>query len=199
MDSRRGDAPSVRTAPYRRDRPIADRRSPAGRRPVDIRESHMTDNDLNRTDDNRPLDENVDPGAGHDEHGNEARGAGAGARAGAGVGMAVGGPPGAVIGGAIGAVGGAVAGEASEGNDEAGAGAGGLAGGLAGAAVGGAIAGPPGAVVGGAVGAALISGLAIYLNGFAVKQLPDAAVYTTLKNAVAAVILIAAAGLDPDP
>ena len=44
-----------------------------------------------------------------------------------------------------------------------------------------------------AFGAALISGLAIYLNGFAVKQLPDAAVYTTLKNAVAAVILIAAA------
>ena len=44
-----------------------------------------------------------------------------------------------------------------------------------------------------AIGAALISGLAIYLNAFAVKQLPDAAVYTTLKNAVAAAILIAAA------
>jgi drug/metabolite transporter (DMT)-like permease len=44
-----------------------------------------------------------------------------------------------------------------------------------------------------AFSAALISGLAIYLNGFAVKQLPDAAVYTTLKNAVAAIILIAAA------
>jgi drug/metabolite transporter (DMT)-like permease len=44
-----------------------------------------------------------------------------------------------------------------------------------------------------AFGTALISGLAIYLNGFAVKQLPDAAVYTTLKNAVAAVILIVAA------
>jgi len=44
-----------------------------------------------------------------------------------------------------------------------------------------------------AVGAALISGLAIYLNGFAVKQLPDAAVYTTLKNAVAAIVLVAAA------
>ena len=41
-----------------------------------------------------------------------------------------------------------------------------------------------------AVGAALISGLAIYLNAFAVKQLPDAAVYTTLKNAVAATFLI---------
>jgi drug/metabolite transporter (DMT)-like permease len=44
-----------------------------------------------------------------------------------------------------------------------------------------------------AFGAALISGLAIYLNGFAVKQLPDAALYTTLKNAVAAGVLIAAA------
>ena len=44
-----------------------------------------------------------------------------------------------------------------------------------------------------AVGAALISGVAIYLNAFAVKQLPDAAVYTTLKNAVAAVVLMAAA------
>jgi drug/metabolite transporter (DMT)-like permease len=42
-----------------------------------------------------------------------------------------------------------------------------------------------------AIGAALISGLAIYFNAFAVKQLPDAAVYTTLKNAVAAVVLIA--------
>ena len=42
-----------------------------------------------------------------------------------------------------------------------------------------------------AIGAALISGLAIYLNAFAVKQLPDAAVYTTLKNAVAAVVLVA--------
>ena len=44
-----------------------------------------------------------------------------------------------------------------------------------------------------AVGAALISGVAIYLNAFAVKQLPDAAVYTTLKNAVAALVLIGAA------
>jgi drug/metabolite transporter (DMT)-like permease len=44
-----------------------------------------------------------------------------------------------------------------------------------------------------AVGAALISGLAIYLNAFAVKQLPDAAVYTTLKNAVAAFVLVGAA------
>jgi drug/metabolite transporter (DMT)-like permease len=43
-----------------------------------------------------------------------------------------------------------------------------------------------------AIGAALISGLAIYLNAFAVKQVPDAAVFTSLKNAVAAVVLIAA-------
>ena len=45
--------------------------------------------------------------------------------------------------------------------------------------------------IGLAIGAALISGLAVYLNAFAVKQLPDAAVYTTLKNGVAAAILIA--------
>jgi drug/metabolite transporter (DMT)-like permease len=44
--------------------------------------------------------------------------------------------------------------------------------------------------IGLAFGAALVSGLAIYLNAFAVKQVPDAAVYTTLKNAVAAVVLI---------
>jgi drug/metabolite transporter (DMT)-like permease len=37
---------------------------------------------------------------------------------------------------------------------------------------------------------ALISGVSIYVNGFAVKQLPDAAVYTTVKNGVAAAILI---------
>jgi len=40
---------------------------------------------------------------------------------------------------------------------------------------------------------AVISGVSIFVNGFAVKQLPDAAVYTTLKNGVAAVILIALA------
>jgi drug/metabolite transporter (DMT)-like permease len=47
--------------------------------------------------------------------------------------------------------------------------------------------------VGLAIGAALISGLAIYLNAFAVKQVPDPAVYTTLKNGVAALLLIAVA------
>ena len=41
-----------------------------------------------------------------------------------------------------------------------------------------------------AVGAALISGLAIYLNASAVKALPDAAVFTTMKNAVAAALLL---------
>ena len=147
----RGDEARPRPgSPYRRRRSTVDRR-PRRSRPED-RERTMSHHDLN--DPNRPLDANVDPGAGTDEHGREAVGAGAGALGGAAVGMAVGGPPGAVVGGAIGAVGGAVAGESTEGDDEAGAGAGGLAGGLAGAAVGGAVAGPPGAVVGGAVGAA---------------------------------------------
>ena len=41
-----------------------------------------------------------------------------------------------------------------------------------------------------AVVAACISGLAIWLNGFAVKQVPDAALYTTLKNGVAAAVLL---------
>lgn len=41
--------------------------------------------------------------------------------------------------------------------------------------------------------AACISGLAVWLNGFAVKQVPDAAVYTTLKNVIAAVVLLTAA------
>jgi drug/metabolite transporter (DMT)-like permease len=44
-----------------------------------------------------------------------------------------------------------------------------------------------------AVVAACISGLAIWLNAFAVKQVPDAAVYTTLKNGVAAAVLLALA------
>jgi drug/metabolite transporter (DMT)-like permease len=44
-----------------------------------------------------------------------------------------------------------------------------------------------------AFGTALISGLAVYLNSFAVKQVPDAAVFTTAKNGVAAVVLVALA------
>ena len=46
--------------------------------------------------------------------------------------------------------------------------------------------------IGLAFAAAAISGLAIYVNAFAVKQLPDAAVYTTLKNGVAGLILLSA-------
>jgi drug/metabolite transporter (DMT)-like permease len=46
-----------------------------------------------------------------------------------------------------------------------------------------------------AVATALISGLSIYVNAFAVKQLPDPAVYTTLKNGVAAVLLIGFAAM----
>lgn len=44
--------------------------------------------------------------------------------------------------------------------------------------------------VGLALATALISGVSVYLNAFGVKQVPDAAVYTTLKNAVAAAILL---------
>lgn len=44
-----------------------------------------------------------------------------------------------------------------------------------------------------AVATALISGVSIFVNAIAVKQLPDAAVYTTLKNGVAAVLLVALA------
>lgn len=42
-----------------------------------------------------------------------------------------------------------------------------------------------------AIATALISGFSVYVNAFAVKQLPDAAVYTTLKNGVAAIVLLA--------
>jgi drug/metabolite transporter (DMT)-like permease len=47
--------------------------------------------------------------------------------------------------------------------------------------------------VGLALATALISGLAVYLNSFGVRAVPDPAVYTTAKNAVAAAILVAAA------
>lgn len=46
-----------------------------------------------------------------------------------------------------------------------------------------------------AVATAVISGVAVWLNAFAVKQVPDPAVYTTLKNLVAALILIGGASL----
>jgi drug/metabolite transporter (DMT)-like permease len=41
---------------------------------------------------------------------------------------------------------------------------------------------------------ALISGVAIYLNAFAVKQVPDAAVYTTLRVGLAALVVALLAG-----
>jgi drug/metabolite transporter (DMT)-like permease len=41
-----------------------------------------------------------------------------------------------------------------------------------------------------ATGTALISGLAVYVNAFGVRQVPDAVVYTTAKNGVAALLLI---------
>lgn len=37
---------------------------------------------------------------------------------------------------------------------------------------------------------ALISGVSVFVNSYGVKQVPDAAVYTTLKNGVAAVLLV---------
>jgi drug/metabolite transporter (DMT)-like permease len=44
-----------------------------------------------------------------------------------------------------------------------------------------------------AVATAVISGISIFVNGFAVKQLPDPAVFTTLKNGLAGGLLIAIA------
>jgi drug/metabolite transporter (DMT)-like permease len=44
-----------------------------------------------------------------------------------------------------------------------------------------------------ACGTAAISGLSVYLNSFGVKLVPDAAVYTTAKNGVAAIILVSLA------
>lgn len=41
---------------------------------------------------------------------------------------------------------------------------------------------------------ALISGVAVFVNAYGVKQVPDAAVYTTIKNGVAAALLLAFAG-----
>lgn len=41
-----------------------------------------------------------------------------------------------------------------------------------------------------AAATAAISGVSIFVNGFAVKQLPDPAVYTTLKNGLAGLILV---------
>lgn len=41
---------------------------------------------------------------------------------------------------------------------------------------------------------ALVSGISIFVNGFAVKQVPDAALFTTLKNGLAALLLVTLAG-----
>jgi len=46
-----------------------------------------------------------------------------------------------------------------------------------------------------AFGVALISGVSVFINGYAVKQVPDAAVYTTIKNGAAAALLIGVAAL----
>jgi drug/metabolite transporter (DMT)-like permease len=43
-----------------------------------------------------------------------------------------------------------------------------------------------------ALGTAAISGVSVFVNGFAVKQFPDPATFTTLKNAVAAILLVGA-------
>jgi drug/metabolite transporter (DMT)-like permease len=43
-----------------------------------------------------------------------------------------------------------------------------------------------------ALGTAAISGVSVFVNGFAVKQFPDPATFTTLKNAVAAFLLVGA-------
>jgi drug/metabolite transporter (DMT)-like permease len=50
-----------------------------------------------------------------------------------------------------------------------------------------------------ALGTALVSGVSIFVNAFAVKQLPDPAIYTTLKNGVAAVLLVALAAATVRP
>jgi drug/metabolite transporter (DMT)-like permease len=44
-----------------------------------------------------------------------------------------------------------------------------------------------------ALATAAISGVSIFVNAFAVKQLPDPALYTTLKNGLAALVLVALA------
>ena len=41
-----------------------------------------------------------------------------------------------------------------------------------------------------AAGTAVISGIAVFLNSFAVKEVSDPAVFTTLKNGVACLVLV---------
>lgn len=49
--------------------------------------------------------------------------------------------------------------------------------------------------IGLAFATAAISGVAIFVNGYAVKQVPDAAVYTTAKNGIAALVLLFGAAM----
>lgn len=53
----------------------------------------------------------------------------------------------------------------------------------------------PGAAVAGLT--ALVSGVAVFVNSYGVRSVPDAALYTTAKNATAAVVLLAASLLVP--
>ena len=46
-----------------------------------------------------------------------------------------------------------------------------------------------------ALATAVISGLAVFVNGYGVRAVPDAAVYTTGKNAVSAIVLLALVGV----
>ena len=50
-----------------------------------------------------------------------------------------------------------------------------------------------------ALATALLSGISIWINAFAVKQLPDPAVYTTVKNGIAALLLVAVAAATVRP
>jgi len=50
-----------------------------------------------------------------------------------------------------------------------------------------------------ALATALLSGVSIWVNGLAVKQLPDPAVYTTVKNGIAAIFLVALMGVTVRP
>lgn len=50
-----------------------------------------------------------------------------------------------------------------------------------------------------ALATALLSGVSIWVNAFAVKQLPDPAVYTTVKNGIAAILLAAFAAATVRP
>ena len=50
-----------------------------------------------------------------------------------------------------------------------------------------------------ALGAAVVSGVAVFVNAYGVRAVPDATVYTTAKNLVAAVVLVAVAALAVRP